>query len=91
MLCQYGITEPYRLHAGSDIQLSSFGIFITSFYKTLRKALPVMNCKLLNSAFSGDSWKAPTSGGVLHIAISMCDKLRPFSRTMIYKLHYTMS
>lgn len=45
MLCQYWITEPYRLHAGSDIQLSSFGIFITTFYVTLRKALPTMNCK----------------------------------------------
>lgn len=91
MLCQYWITESYRLHAGSDIQLSSFGIFITTFYMTLRKALPTMNCKLLNSTFSRDSWKAPTSGGVLPIATSMCDKLRPFSRTMVYKLHYTMS
>lgn len=51
MLCQYWITEPYRLHAGSDIQMSSFGIFITSFYMTIRKALPMMNCELLNPAF----------------------------------------
>ena len=42
MLCQYWITEPYRLHAESDIQLSSFGIFITIFSMTLRNGLPMM-------------------------------------------------